>query len=103
MKGCGFGGARGFLQCRGEGRLVNQMFLLRLQMSLLRLQQPARRPCPEWGWAVPALGDASDLQHYWAKSLYSCALAGLRQAQAHPAMLNICSSDHERGTIFSLC
>lgn len=61
---------------QSEGRLVSQMFLLRLQMFLLRLQQPAWCPCPEWGWAVPALGDAPDLQHSCANPLYSSAPAG---------------------------
>lgn len=86
-----------------EGRLVSQMFLLSLQMFLLRLQQPAWCPCPERGWAVPAAGGVSDLQHYCACCLGSSAPAGLRHARAHPAVLRICSSDHERVSKCSLC
>lgn len=81
---------------KSEGGLVSQMFLL-------RLQQPAWCPCPQRGRAVPALGDVSDLQHFCASSLDSSAPAALRQAQAHPAVLNICSRDHERGSKCSLC
>lgn len=61
---------------KSQGKLVNHMFLLRLQMFLLRLQQPAGVPVQNGAEQTQHwVGDDSDLQHYCANSLYSSAPA----------------------------